>query len=167
MQAAVKDLLSEIIVAETTLNEDVVVSLVTIFEQSNIRNYRNLLSTGQYATIRLSEQEQREVVQRLAQIFINTNFCFSSLLWIMGKASSNAVLDAFLDLIQQHQSALNNQSIYQLLIGLENAISDQENELWKQKLAAETSIAFLENCAFHKDERISEVANRLLLICKL
>lgn len=164
-----KELETIFYVLEKNANEqkrqDAVLQLLTIIERSNYDVFNapasliNLSETQ--AEIVLSLKQQREVAIRLIEILVSaTNFTDkSSILWIIGKIIPDAMLDLLIDYLFSLYETLDNNSLYQGLISLENGLI--ESELNGKKLIIKNKdnlLKMLRNLANSLDAKIQEIA---------
>jgi len=157
-------------VKDRATSENAVITLAFAMEKSNVRfttfDYSNDLPAS-LLNYRLPEQEQREIVASLLQLFESGRFMETGVFWAIGKALPQLILEYLAPFLELHWKDLDESLLRQALISLENGLFlDDEGA---QKIESMLRQGHLHGCLqeilqqdFASDSEISEVAERVL-----
>lgn len=130
-----------------------------------INQYGNLLARD-LLLIHLNKDEQKEIIDYLRELAINSNSLIGKVLWPIGKAIPSIGIESLLVLIQKYSNRLDNSESYQALISLDNfLLFDDEGILnidIKNHLQERDVTPFLLSKILSDDPRLAMLAKRIL-----
>lgn len=108
--------------------------------------------------LRISQGDVQAVVERLAAVCA-TRSGISELLWVIGKARSEAALPALVEIVERRWKSFSEEELWQALCALEVGIANLSRE--RKSIIGRHLEAFLVGCHSFASERLLTVARRV------
>lgn len=141
MNTIVNQLLEKVNSNEERVRQDAVTDISFILEMhawnlskdSKINRYKSLVRR-EIIELELNNNQLKEIVNFLKNKIESNNNLSSSIIFAIGKASSNIGLEVLLDIINKKLSSFEENEFYQLLISLETLIFFDESMSLEKKI---------------------------------
>lgn len=134
-----------------------------ILEAYNSHDYRMILP-DYLQTVLLSEGEQSEVVSCLVDL-INSHHRHPSMIWALGKSLPSFGLGPLLKFLQQVSPDIDDETIYQALVALEEFLVIQDGSLYPgvdAEIRARNPAASLQRIVRSGNPYLIEISQRVL-----
>lgn len=115
-------------------------------------------------SIRLSIEEQKEIVDELIERICAKDELSSSMFWAIGKSHASVGFPRLTEVIKRYWKTFDDKTSYQSMIALENFIDHYYNRSLMEKLLPmdEEIMDFVRIKSESSNEKVAELANRIL-----